>query len=386
MNQRKTEILFCLILFLSILINQPFLSISFFPRTPRLLIEASILVILFLYSFKDRNYESIKFLIVIFVLLGLSYINSGVELIRYIGTFNKISFAVLLCSFLKNRSYYLDLLIKLWSVLWILICVWVITGSIYFFWDPRALDVVQFSSFDKFAAYPYKISSWGNVFVENKVFGYLVGRNCGVFFEPNILGFVSWLNLLGAKYFIDNLRFKKIYLFLTFAAGLCSISTTFFVVLFMFAPFLIKKLRFIIEKGKNYSLILGAGLLALVCIWISSYKLNSASNRLERLSGAFEMFKNNTISSFFIGNGYLESKNYMKYAFSSGYSDLLLIKGFLFFSLVLYFIYKLSKRDRLLLCSLSIYFVAINPFQFMVFYMIIVFIYLRYESLSGRSA
>ncbi|WP_157868211.1 hypothetical protein [Halobacteriovorax marinus] len=377
----KTKLKFLLLFFLlfillNILVNQPFLAISYFPRTERLILEGGILLVLFFVGVWDRSYTELLLTVCGFVLmLATCYIYSE-DPFRYIGSANKLAFGLLFFSFVGSRVCLLKWFSGLWIVVWIAIGFWTIFGSWYYFFDPQQLPVVNFSSVDKFANYPYKVSRFGHFIIENKVFGLFIGRNTGVFFEPNQLGFFAWLNFFFAESACKSKKWKLRYQLLSLVIGLLSFSLAFYGMVFLaIVSFLVLKIKRRELRGYVFLVLI---LIVLLCLNLYQFEetlIGSVGNRIDRFRGGVSVLRGNSIVSFFLGNGFNAPYLYMPFSFSSGYFDLLAIKGFLFFSLVFYFILRVTWGDLGLMLSLFLYFLVTNPFQYLLFYFLIVLIH-----------
>lgn len=359
--------------FVNIIINQPFMFISFSSRVARLTLEVSALFAFFVIVINKRMIEPLLWIFCGAISLLLSYYFSGDEFSRYVGVFNKFSFGVLAYFIFSKYYHFVFKLKNIWLFFWGIMGCWSILSFLYYLIYPEVFKIVNFGDIDKYAPYSYLVSDIGQVIILRKKFGILFGRSCGFFFEPIHLGFISWLNFLLAKSFFK----RKVYVFgfmlFNLLVGLSSLSGGFVVITTAFLP-----CYFIIIFADNKKR------LAYSFIWLLCFSIlvvffydfvldvGSGVGRLKIEARGIMMLRASSFIQFLSGHGFSGYLKYSTHAFSSAYLDLLLTQGFVFFILFLGFMYKIMKYDWIVLMSVATYMLLFNPVTYIVFYFLII--------------
>lgn len=372
-KNKSITLIFTAIVTLSVVINQPFLSISFFPRVPRLLIEAVILLIFICFLVRNKE-RALLFTVAAFgSLLATGYMYSGTDLKLYIGIFNKVTFAIGFFGFLKNYKKYTELFTKAWVTIWILIAIWVVFGGITYIYDPSQFKYYNFKNIDPNAPYLYLISKYGQIFIYPHYLEF-IGRSCGLFFEPIHLGFISWLNILTSKSIYKEGLIRNTMIISSIATGILSRSGAFFIVSLIVGTIYIASKLFKLKDVRKliYASILGI-FATVATVDLSS--IGSFTSRAEKYKVGLKVILDSSFLNFLFGHGFEKTLLYSDRAFSSTFNSLGIYFGIVFLSFWVILVAKLSRKKSLAFYSLALYFLMINPSFYMIFYFLIIISY-----------
>ena len=377
----KTQFLYFIgtFILISMVINQPFLSISFAPRLPRLALEAFILILLSIAWFLHERNKYIGWaLVTIALALGINYFLNPENLIRYIGFFNKVSFGLLFFNYLKDNPNHTHFYKSGWTIIWTVISIWSVISFCSFAFFPELFHPVNFGEIDVHAPYGYHISDWYQFITPRTFFEkILIGRVVGVFFEPIHLGYFAWLNVLMGNVLLKQRKWQILYTLMSFGVGLLSFSLFFYVVAVLLTPiFVIKNSKYFSKHVRSFGFFWMI-FIAIVCLSNLDFFLSSGSGsqRLFRMESALKAFADNTIWTWFLGNGTNIHLKYMEYGFVSGLFEVCLTKGLIVCSIVTGFIVYLTRKDFILLVSVFIWSFGLNPFYYLLFYFLLTLAY-----------
>lgn len=366
---------------LNVVINQPFLFVSYVPRYPRLILEGGVLVLFYTYFIYFRK-KTPYILLSLFILLSVfSFFGEQSDLKYFIGSFNKIAFAIGFYFFIKYESNLLQKFTTILNCLIPVICGWIILAFFYSLVFPRSLNWIDFSKIDSNAAYYYKSNGLFQYFVTSRI-SFLPGRPIGFFFEPIHVGFISVLMI----FFVlsQNLSKKKFsfLLLLIILMGGFSQSNGFILILIILSFFFIlSKLKF---RDKIWISILA--ILSTYFI-ITNFEINSIgsiSNRLERIRSSWFLIRESSLYNLLFGNGTKKIFDYSNYAPSGAYTGILINNGIIFALLWCGYILNILKRNFFQLISLIGFFLLLNPLNYMIFYVIITLTYFNQKLSSTK--
>lgn len=362
---------------LDVVVNQPFMSISFVPRVPRLAFEVAIMIFFLWIMFKKQEKTRFLFLVGCGLLLVFGYLLSGADLRFYVRTFNKIVFGVGFYSLIKNYRFLLSYFAKYWIGIWLLISLWVIAGSITYMVAPKMFIWLLFGKIDPNAPYPYLVSKFGQVFVAASYLK-ILARSCGVFFEPIQLGLVAWLNIFLADFFFRSKMWRNSYILISIIVGLLSRSGAFLAVSAVILPLFFYK-RIWGEKHFNKMIMISFLILINIIFLVDLGSLGSFSARASNFAIAKNMLFENSLLEYILGSGPEKSYEYGKHAFASAYNALLLNLGIIFSLGWFYLVMKMTLWSKILFYSLILYFLMLNPIHYLLFHFLIILGYFLSE-------
>lgn len=279
----------------------PFITETYMPSAVRIVIEGFVLILLVMINLRYRYLADIIWLFPIFLIFSCILLLDIDTYLKLISSFNKFIFLVLTIGMLCGNSKVLNVLIKIWVLLWYFLCVMAILAVVGY-----ATKTISFSPMNLSEGSYYYLSNplIGNLSPKT-LFGFDFVQVTGFIYEGGLLGVFLGLNILAARDWIDDSKKQKRFIQLNFIAGIITLSTTFFL---FFGIYLLakqvfgeKKLKISIKVFVFLSL---STLFIITLIGLNYFEQTSAIARLDNLIRILDFFfENGSWSTFLFGNG-----------------------------------------------------------------------------------
>ena len=316
------------LIFLYAMFTRPLVFQQILPYALRYFIE---LIPLFLLFYINKRNFLTNSLLIIFILIFFIInfiVNSASFQISFLTTLKFIYFIILFSIFSENyklREYTCNLFVNFW----LLVCVLTISACIIFWFDNSFFKRLDLQIGDNGYEYSnnFILGNIRLIAAEN----FILSKPSWYFYEYGVLSFFFAINYIGSDSLISNKKSNKRFKSLNLIAGLCTLSITFYIFLFVYFA-----INFFRRRGYRtiffliYSIIFIFFLSHFELIHYFFKNSTSIDDRLLRFDIFMDVIKNNPIKTLLIGSGpELQGLHYDR-GISSGFLNSIAERGFIF--------------------------------------------------------
>lgn len=337
----------------------PFITEAYLPSSLRIGIEFLLLAILLLINLRyDVTEPEVLWLLPIALIFSLMILFGTSSFAQLASSFNKLLFLILIFVLLAKNRKVLNMCIRGWvGVSFVASAISIIAFAGY------ATGTIPFEPFDLgesangvHGSYYYLHNPFFGNLSPRGVFGVELGRAAICMFEPGLLAFYFGFNVLVAKEWVENPETRGIYILLNGVAGLATLSSTF--VIFFSLYLLIKSTIFnkYLNKRLRWPMFFVVLVLVTAVLFGSGYfGQTSGGARLQRISTYIGLIGENSLLTFFLGNGIGITVKMFGVGIDSGWLALFIERGIAMLAIMMFLFFNLTKHNRALVIYVFFY-------------------------------
>lgn len=368
MNLLKLKSLIIATFVVYFMVSPPFIFATFAGVLMRASLEMLLLSLLVIYyAFSQKSKPPVVMLAAWVSISAFPLFVAEQNLRSYLSIAAKIFIIILSVRMASYDGKFQDKLRRLWVALWSVAAVSVILIYINFNFKIFPSRSVSLAEFSETADYNYFGNAFG-YYISYRFNGVSVPKINWYLYEPVFLSFFFGLNVVASRMLVKSTRRENWFIVLNLIGGFLTFSSTF--ILFSVIYLVFKLFRVIGYKTAIIFMSLAFALAVPFMIGLylgGAFGFTSIGDRMLRFSIAMQIFQENNIIDYIVGNGVNYIPHWADRSASSGLLILFIDLGALIstFVLIVLFVFMRANIHVFLYCMF--YSLAMYPFFFPIF-------------------